>query len=472
MKTSSLEDTIAAISTPLGEGGIGIVRVSGKQAIEITDRIFRSHSGKRLENVKNFTVHYGWIVEAPSSKLQAPCPNEVIDEVLITIMRAPRSYTTEDMIEISCHGGILPMRRILDLLVQQRARLAEPGEFTKRAFLNGRIDLVQAEAVLDIIRSQTDLSLRVAMNQLEGHLSKKVRQIREELLDIYAYVEASVDFPDEDLEILSSIDMLNRVKKTKEAIHRLSATAERGQILRDGIVGVICGKPNVGKSSLLNALLGRERAIVTPIPGTTRDIIEEVMNLDGIPMRLVDTAGIRESEETIEKEGIRRSRIYFERADLLLTVVDSSDPLTQEDEKIIKEVAGRRAIVVINKNDLPQKVERGEIKKLTGDLPMVSISASQGNGLDELVEVISRLVWKGEVIASTEELITNVRHREALIRAEKALGHLIETMEKKLSAEFISVDIRDALDAIGEVVGETTTDDLLGRIFSKFCIGK
>lgn len=493
MKLHPLDDTITAISTPIGEGGIGIVRLSGKEAIAIADKVFKSQSGKRLSEMKSHTVHYGWIVRklgaeswelgakakktnpslVPlSSQLLAPSSDEAIDEVLVTVMRSPKSYTAEDMVEISCHGGMLVMRRILDLLVQQGARLAEPGEFTKRAFLNGRIDLVQAEAVLDIIRSQTDLSLRVAMNQLEGHLSKKVRQIREELLDLYAYVEASVDFPDEDLEILSGIDMLNRVKKIKDEIHKLSTTAERGQVLREGVMGVICGKPNVGKSSLLNALLGRERAIVTPIPGTTRDTIEEVMNLDGIPMRLVDTAGIRESEDTIEKEGIRRSRTYFERADLLLTVLDGSASLTREDEEILKKAAGRQAVIVINKKDLPQRIDQARIKEWINGFPSVCISASQGKGLEELVGVISKLVWRGEVIGSSEELVTNVRHKEALIRADKSLEHLIETLEKKLSAEFVSVDIRDALDAIGEIVGETTTDDLLGRIFSKFCIGK
>lgn len=474
MKPNHLDDTIAAISTPIGEGGIGIVRLSGKQAISIADKIFKSRSGKQLSEMESHKVCYGYII---SNILTTHDPRlttkaEIIDEVLVTVMRAPKSYTAEDMVEINCHGGMLPTRRILDLLVQQGARLAEPGEFTKRAFLNGRMDLVQAEAVLDIIRSQTDLSLRVAMNQLEGHLSKKVRQIREELLDLYAYVEASVDFPDEDMEILSGIDMLNRVKKIKDEIHKLSTTAERGQVLREGIVGVICGKPNVGKSSLLNALLGRERAIVTPIPGTTRDIIEEVMNLDGIPMRLVDTAGIRESHDVIERAGIERTQVYFERADLLLVVVDGSSALSGEDEQILKKVNGRQTVLAINKIDLPLKADLRELKEWVPNAPVVKLSASQGSGLDELVKTISGICWKGEVAASNEELVTNVRHREALVRAEKALESLLETMQKKLSAEFISVDFRDALDAIGEIVGEITTDDLLDRIFSKFCIGK
>jgi len=475
MKAPRLDDTIAAISTPIGEGGIGIVRLSGKEAISIAHQVFRSQSGKSLMEVKGFTVHFGWIENLGTvPKKRGQSPGGIIDEVLVTVMRAPKSYTKEEMVEISCHGGSLPTRRILDLLLVQGARLAEPGEFTKRAFLNGRIDLAQAEAVLDVIRSQTDLSLKVALNQLEGHLSKKVRQIREELLDLYAHVEASVDFPDEDLEILSSIDALKRVRKVKEEIQKLSQTADRGQILREGIVGVICGKPNVGKSSLLNALLGRERAIVTPIPGTTRDIIEEGMNLDGIPMRLVDTAGIRESEDLIEKEGIQRSQIYFQRADLLLVILDGSSNLDQEDEVILKKMAGRQGVAVINKSDLPLKINLEQLKRLMdgNGTPIVQISATKGEGLDSLVQTISKMVWKGEVGTSTEELITNTRHRDALIRAEKSLGHLIETIEKKLSAEFTSVDLRDALDAIGEIVGETTTEDLLDRIFSKFCIGK
>ncbi len=453
-----LEDTIAAISTPIGEGAIGIVRISGKDAVKIADAIFKSKKDKLPSSFRSFTTHYGYVNDE----------GEIVDEALLTLMRAPKSYTKENMVEISCHSGIMPLRKTLDLVLKNGARAAEPGEFTKRAFLNGRLDLAQAEAVLDIIKSKTDISLRVAMGQLKGGLSACLNKIKDELLTSLANIEASIDFPDEDLEILSEANIKDRLGNIKDELAKLLESADSGIILREGLTCAICGKPNVGKSSLLNALLQRDRAIVTHIPGTTRDTIEEFVNIDGIPFKLVDTAGIAPTEDIIERQGVLRSREYLERCDLVLLVIDGSDYITDEDRILLADTYNRPRIVVINKIDLPQRID------LTGleNERLVKVSAKYGNGIDELKVKIKDLVWGGKVITSDGAVVTNLRHKDALRCALTSVEDAIKVIEDNGSPELIAIELKDALDSLGEIAGEVVTDDLLDRIFSQFCIGK
>lgn len=453
-----LEDTIAAISTPIGEGAIGIVRISGRDAVKIADIIFRTKKDKLPSSFRSFTTHYGYVYDE----------GKIVDEALLTLMRAPKSYTKEDMVEISCHSGIVPLKKTLDLVLKNGARAAEPGEFTKRAFLNGRIDLAQAEAVLDIIRSKTDASLKVAIGQLKGELSACLNEIKEELLTSLAHIEASIDFPDEGLEIISETNIKNKLEIIKGELSRLLESADAGIILREGITCVICGKPNVGKSSLLNVLLKKDRAIVTHIPGTTRDTIEEFANIDGIPFKLVDTAGIAPTEDIIEREGILRSREYLERSDLVLLVIDGNDYITDEDKMLLADTSDRPRIAVINKIDLPQKVDLNAL----GSTPLVRVSAKFGDGIDELKKKMADTVWRGKVISSDGAVITNLRHKDALRCALKSVASAIEAIEDNLSPELIAIELKEALDSIGEIIGEIITDDLLDKIFSQFCIGK
>lgn len=456
------EDTIAAISTPLGEGGIGVIRMSGKAAIAIADALFVSPSkGKKLKDLPSHTVHYGHIYD--------PETQEPVDEVLVTLMRAPKSYTREDVVEISSHGGFISLKRILDLVLKGGARLAEPGEFTKRAFLNGRIDLSQAEAVIDIIQSRTELSHKVAVRQLEGRLSQKVRAIRDALKHLTALVEASIDFSEEDIEVISPEALDSGIGEALESIDFLIETAEEGQILREGLSLVIVGKPNVGKSSLLNVLLEEERAIVTPIPGTTRDVIEESLNLKGVPVRLLDTAGIRNTEDPVEVQGVLRSKNLLEKADLVLWVLDSSSPLTQEDLDILELVKEKKVLGVLNKIDLPSKIGKEEAGQLLAGIPWVKISAKEKSGIETLKDLIFEMVVKTPV---ESVWVTNIRHKNALIKAQQSLLKARESIAQRMSGEFIAVDLRAALDSLGEIIGETTTEDILTEIFSTFCIGK
>lgn len=453
-----LEDTIAAISTPVGEGAIGIVRISGKDAVKIADSIFRSKKNKLPSSFRSFTTHYGYVYDQ----------NVTVDEALVTVMRAPKSYTKEDMVEISCHSGIIPLKKTLDLVLKNGARLAEPGEFTKRAFLKGRIDLAQAEAVLDMIKSKTDASLKIAMGQLKGELSVRLNKIKDELLASLANIEASIDFPEEDLEIISEAKIKDNLKSIKSELAKLLESAECGIILREGITCVICGKPNVGKSSLLNALLRRDRAIVTHIPGTTRDAIEEFANINGIPFKLVDTAGITPTEDIVEREGILRSREYLEQADLTLLVIDANGDITDEDRMLLSDTTGRPRIIVINKIDLPQKIN----STVLGNERTVKISAKFGDGIDELKKKMTDAVWGGKIVSSDGAVITNLRQKDALTSALKSVERAVAAVEDKLSPELIAVELKDALDSVGEIVGEIITDDLLDKIFSQFCIGK
>jgi tRNA modification GTPase len=443
-----MNDTIAAISTPFGEGAVALLRVSGARAVAIADEIFRgktkpSQSSPRVQQ-------FGKIADG----------NAVIDDVLLTVFRAPASYTGEDVAEIACHGGILVTRRILQLLLARGARSAEPGEFTQRAFLNGKMDLTQAEAVMDLIRAQTDLAMRAATEQLEGRLGAKIRELRENLLGLLAHTEAFIDFPDEDIDPDTGAALLEKLDAVRDGIAALLRTADQGRILREGVRTVIYGAPNVGKSSLLNLLLGYERAIVSETPGTTRDTIEEVINLRGIPLRLVDTAGVREAGDAIEREGIERTRVQVERADLVLQVFDASAA-----DGSRKDAKSQREILILNKCDL------GEHESWRG-VDAVRISCKSGEGMDVLADAIFARVMGGDVAVRDAGVAINARHQACLKNAAEFSDAARLAFLEKLSAEFIAVELRAALDAVGEVVGRVDSEDLLGMIFSTFCIGK
>ncbi len=455
-----LEDTIAAISTPIGEGGLGIVRISGPRAFSIANKIF----SRKVSRLPSHTAHHGYIID-PRSK-------ERIDEVMLSIFKKPRSFTAEDMVEITGHGGVVPLKKILEVCLSTGARLAEPGEFTKRAFLNERIDLAQAEAVVDIIRAKTEMGLKVALHQLDGELSSKIEGLRQELINLSAHLEAAIDFPEEDVERLKSPQMLLRARKVLKEVRKLLEGAQGGKVLREGIKTVIIGRPNVGKSSLLNALLKEKRAIVTPIPGTTRDIIEEIINIKGIPLKIIDTAGLTTAEGIIEKESINRTRRSLEAADLVLLVMDAATYLSKEDYGIMEDVKDKKVIVVINKTDLPEVIEVNEIRKILHDKRIIKVSATKKTGLERLEKMIINLVLQGGIAPSDRTLVTNIRHKNTLERTKKSLEKMIESIEKDMSAEFISLDLRAALDSLGEITGKTVTEDILDEIFSQFCIGK
>jgi len=443
------QDTIAAISTPLGEGGIGIVRLSGKEARPIAERIFHGR-------LFHHQLNYGYIID--------PENNDVVDEVLVSYMEAPHTYTREDVVEINCHGGPVPLQQTLQLTLRYGARLAHPGEFTLRAFLSGRIDLAQAEAVLDIVRAKTQASLRLAMQGLEGRLSQEVKAVRSQLMPVLAYLTARIDFPEDEIE---SQDIYGQLKETLQTLQQLIATADSGIIYRHGVRTAIVGRPNVGKSSLLNQLLRQDRSIVTPIPGTTRDTIEEVVNLQGVPFILVDTAGIVHSKELVESLGIERSRRAIELADLVLLVIDVSEPVRESDREIISSIGDRIVLVVGNKCDLPQKASLDEVKWET-----VFISALTGDGLAELEERMVNLVLGGRVFVSDAAMVNNSRHKNALERAEQNLSQSLSDIEAGVPDDFITIDLTGALNALGEITGETVQEELLDTIFSNFCVGK
>jgi tRNA modification GTPase len=456
------EDTIAAISTPLGEGGIGIVRVSGHHALDIVQEIFTGSQLSDLHSAPTYSLHHGYIVH--------PDTNMIIDETLVTVMRAPRSYTREDVVEINCHGGILPLRNVLDIVLSRGARLASPGEFTKRAFLNGRIDLSQAESVLDIIRAKTDAGLQLAVQQLQGKLSKKVKSIHIDLKHLLAALEASIDFPEDDIELISPFQIVSELDQSLGQIEYLLVSAYEGKIVRDGLSVAIVGKPNVGKSSLLNVLLEEERAIVTPIPGTTRDTIEDYINLNGIPVRLIDTAGIRDTDNQIEMLGVARSRDAIKQADLILCMFDISVPWSLEDDELLQTVKDKDIMVTINKIDLPAIVSiQDMVSKFSEPVPTLSISIKEHRGLDQLKQTLIDHVL---TIPFESVEVTNSRHKRALSLTKESLGRARSAAEANMSQEFIALDVREALDHLGEITGETTREDILEEIFSTFCIGK
>ena len=458
-------DTIAAISTPLGAGGIGIVRLSGPQARQILGKIFR-----RRKAGDPFSSHHFYLGEV--LRPQGPAGGGVIDEVLAVFMETPRTYTREDVVEIQAHGGILILQEILNAVLKCGARLAEPGEFTKRAFLNGRIDLTQAEAVIDLIQSKTRKSLELANLQRQGRLGNEVRQVRECLLDLLARLEAGIDFPEDEVPELSGEPIRLQLQQALDRLNSLLRTFEEGKVYREGVSAVIVGRPNVGKSSLLNALLREDRAIVTPIPGTTRDVIEEGVNVRGIFLRLMDTAGLRRTKDAVEVEGVRRTRDRLAQADLVIWVVDGSEALTPDDRDILPEVREKRAVVAINKNDLPLRVNLQELAEELPRSPLIPISALRHLGIDVLEDAIRARVLNGTAESSSEILLSNLRHKHALERAGEGLERALEATRMNLSPEFLSMDLGTALQALGEIVGETTSEDLLERIFSQFCIGK
>jgi tRNA modification GTPase len=467
-----LDDTIAAVSTPVGEGGIGIVRLSGKQSLQIADRIFLSKDGKKPSKFKTYTIHYGHIIDNKSRTTNDE--RRIIDEVILTVMRQPRSYTKEDVVEINCHSGIIPLKKILDLALINGARLAEPGEFTKRAFLNGRIDILQAEAVLDIIRAKTDLSLRLALNNLGGLFSKRINEIRDRLLKVYAYIEASIDFSEEELDGLKKGDTFNILNKVKCEIERLMSGSSQGRILRQGIKTVICGSPNAGKSSLMNAILKESRSIVTHIPGTTRDTIEEIVNIKGIPVTLVDTAGITDTTHPIDREGVKRSHIYLENADLVLLVLDSSRRLNKDDMSIIKNIIANKkeTIIVINKIDLKKSFDTKRIKRFFPKQPIVYISALNMTGITELENKVKDRVWKGRVRSADFMAVSNERHLETLRHCVSDIKEAINSYRRKMPLDCVNMYVRSAIEGLGQITGHAITENCLERIFSEFCIGK
>ncbi len=458
------EETISAVATALGEGGIGIIRMSGNQASTILDKIFQGKKIKSVADLPSQKMAYGNIIDPENQKK--------IDEVMAVVMRGPLSYTREDVVEIHCHGGVVPLKNILGLTLKYGARLAEPGEFTKRAFLNGRLDLAQAEAVIEVIRAKTDASLRMALGQLEGALSGKIRLMRDEILGMIANLEATIDFPEEDIEELTAQDVKRAVHKVLGEIDHLLATKETGRILREGLETVIIGKPNVGKSSLLNALLQEKRAIVTDVPGTTRDSIEEFVNIGGVPLKIVDTAGIRETTDIVEKIGVEKSREYIETADLILLLLDSSLPLSVEDREVLALLQGRQAIILINKTDLPTALDMDEVHTYAAPKQVIKVSVMEGHGLPELEKKIVDMVYSGQVQEKEGAFINNLRQASLLEQAKEHLVAVQGTIDDGMPPDCIVVDLRDAWDKLGEITGDTVGEDIINQIFTKFCIGK
>lgn len=457
-----MKDTIAAISTATGEAGIGIVRMSGEDSVEIAEKVFRHIGNKNLTEIKNRMMSYGHIIDENE---------KVIDEVLIVKMMAPNTYTRENMVEIYTHGGIISVRRVLNLLLDNGARIAEAGEFTKRAFLNGRLDLSQAEAVIDIIKAKTDESFDQSIKQLEGSLTGIITEISDEVTKMMGIIIANIDFPEDDVEEYQYETLLNDAKKVKENINTLIEGSSRGRLLRDGINTVILGKPNVGKSSLLNAMLRYEKAIVTDIPGTTRDIIEDYVNLDGILLKITDTAGIRETDDKVEAIGVSRAVKSIEGADLIIAIFDGSEKFDENDEEILKLLEGKKSIVLVNKADLESKNSEDELKNFFGNRDYMNVSIKKGTILD-IENKIKDMFFSGDLKAKEEFYINNLRHVRALKEAVKFIDSAIEGLETREFLDCIEVDLRGALDELGNITGETTTEDILDKVFSEFCIGK
>jgi len=455
------EETISAVATAMGEGGIGIIRMSGDKSIGIIDEIFQ---GKKAADIESRKMTYGHIVD--------PMTGKKIDEVLVLIMRAPQSYTREHVVEIHCHGGIMSLKKILELTIRYGARLAEPGEFTKRAFLNGRLDLIEAEAVIDIIRAKTDASLRMALSHLSGSLSDKIRTMSDDILEMIANLEATIDFPEEDIEELTAEHVKIKVNTLLSEINYLLATKETGRILREGLETVIIGKPNVGKSSLLNALLKEKRAIVTDVPGTTRDSIEEFVNIQGVPLKIVDTAGIRDTSDLVEQLGVEKAREFIRTADLILVVLDASSVLSDEDREVLQLLIGKEAIIIINKTDLPVQLEREELYSYIASPQVIEVSVIEGRGLDALEKRIVELVYSGQVEEKEGVFINNVRHASLLEQSQQHLVAVLATIEAAMPPDCIVVDLRDAWEKLGEITGDTVGTDIIDQIFTKFCIGK
>jgi len=456
----NFDDTIAAISTPLGEGGLAVIRISGPEALAVADRCFApaGRLAPKPSSAPTHSIHYGHVVSDGRN----------IDEVLLSVLRAPRTFTRENVVEISCHGGVLATKSVLDAVLKSGARLAEPGEFTQRAFLNGRLDLTQAEAVMDLIHARTELTLAAAGEQLAGKLSQRINRLRDEMMTTLAHLEAHIDFPEEDIAPDTREQLLARMERGLEFIDGLLRSANEGQVLRRGVRAAIVGRPNAGKSSLLNQLLGRDRAIVSPVPGTTRDTIEETASVRGIPVVFVDTAGLRETADLVEQEGVRRSHETMAAAELILHVFDMTGPFTSEDEANLSRWTGKKRILVLNKSDLPPNLE------LPSHLQSgaVSVCSLTGEGIESLKDAIRDLFWRGNVGTEMLQVMINSRHQDALRRAREGMERTIQAFRDDLPLDLVAVDLRIAVNAIGEIVGKTTTEDLLDSIFSQFCLGK
>ena len=458
-------DTIAAISTPMGEGAIAIVRISGDEAVQIADRLFQSPSAKQLVNAASHTIHYGHLVD--------PTTGEIAEEVMVSLMKAPKTFTREDVVELNCHGGLVSVNRVLRLVLQFGARLAEPGEFTKRAFLNGRIDLSQSEAVMDLIRAKTDRAMNVALNQMDGKLSRLIGDLRQALLETLAQVEVNIDYPEyDDVEEMTIPLMIEKGEWVKSEIERLLLTSSQGRILREGLSTVIIGRPNVGKSSLLNNLVQENKAIVTDIAGTTRDIIEEYVNVRGVPLKLIDTAGIRETEDLVERIGVERSRQVLKDADLVVLLLDGSQELTPEDERLLETVRPMDAIIVVNKTDLKQEMDMPRVQQLVGEKRIITTSILLDEGIEELEQTIADLFFGGGVEAQDATYVSNERHIALLHQAKTSIEDAIAAAEARVPVDMIQIDITRTWELLGEIIGDTVQDSLITELFSKFCLGK
>jgi len=456
-------DTIAAIGTKPGEAAIGIVKLSGNKAIKIAEKIFRSKNNKKLNEINTYNMAYGYIVDEK---------DKIIDQVIVSVMRKPGSYTREDIVEINCHGGIIATEKVLDLCLRNGSRIAEPGEFTKRAFLNGRIDLSQAEAVLEIVRAKTEKSLKIAANNIKGGIKEKIELLRKGLLEVLIDLEASIDFIEEDIEVTSYEELALKVKKLQIEINTLINDEKKGEIIKNGIRATIVGKPNVGKSSLLNAFTKKDKAIVTHIPGTTRDAVEEIIYLDGIQLLITDTAGIRKAKNLIEKLGIEKSIYHINKSDIVIFIIDLSVRIDERDKEIFNLIKEKNMIVCANKIDLKKATTKKEIEKEFKFLKIIEISAKNGTGLEKLEEEIKNMVFREEVFNIEDKIIINKRHKKILLDVNKLLKNAIKAMKLKMSEEFPSSDLKMSYDLLGEITGETKTNDILNGIFSKFCIGK
>ena len=461
---NSENDTIAAISTPVGEGGISIIRISGEDAVAVAKRLY--HGSKDLAQVASHTINYGHIVD--------PDTGAEVDEVMVSVMRAPHTYTCEDVVEINCHGGLLATNRILQLVLSYGARMAEPGEFTKRAFLNGRIDLSQSEAVMDLIRAKTDKSMKVALNQLDGDLSRLIRHLRQDILDVLAQVEVNIDYPEYDaVEEMTTKMLKEKALDIQQRIQALLKTAKQGKVLREGLATAIIGRPNVGKSSLLNTLLHEDKAIVTDVAGTTRDVIEEYVNVDGVPLKLIDTAGIRDTDDTVEKIGVERSKRALDAADLILLLIDSSAPLTAEDCELLTATQGKQRIVILNKTDLPRQVDLDELKKLTDGDALIETSIVKHEGMAQLGQQISKMFFNEGIESSQNNvMVTNARHIGLLHQANAALSDVLKGINAGMPVDLVQIDMTRCWDLLGEITGDSYQDELLDQLFSQFCLGK
>lgn len=456
------QDTIAAISTPHGNGGIGIIRISGEKAFNIAAGIFKGR--KKIDDMKTHTINYGKIVNSMTG--------ETLDEVLLSKMSKPNTFTREDIVEINCHGGTVVLKNILEIILKNGARLAEPGEFTKRAFLNGRMDLSQAEAVIDLINAKTNESSKAAVDQLEGKLSLRLKEARSKLIELLAHIEVTVDYPENDIEEITGQKIYSEIKDIKEKLKNIIKDFEKGRIIREGINAVIVGRPNVGKSSLLNELTGKSRAIVTDIPGTTRDIIEDYINLNGVPVRIIDTAGIRDTEDVVEKIGVEKTHRELNSADLIIMMVDVHQGISKEDLEIIEKIEDKKNIIILNKIDLVKDKDLAEIEDKIGDKKIIRMSLKEDVGTIELGNSVVELFVKGEVSINSEVLITNVRHKNLIDKAIESIDYAIGAHESGMPLDMITIDIVNSAQYLGEITGESVSEDVMIEIFSRFCLGK